>query len=140
VIQFLHTILGNKFLTTAIYCLDFIHRPYVLQTQRFEGWFFPRHQVKPNLLGLVDRASLYRWTMDKVQTTDRSNTAPSSKTFRYEVPHYLDKECERIPRVKEKERRSGTASYSTSMLNDLLWIYLFLYTVKTYFLPHVITE
>jgi hypothetical protein len=24
--------------------------------QRFKGWFFPRSQVKPTLLGLVDRA------------------------------------------------------------------------------------
>jgi hypothetical protein len=33
---------------TAIYYLNFIHRPYVLQPQRFKGWLFPRHQV--NLL------------------------------------------------------------------------------------------
>jgi hypothetical protein len=38
------------------------HRPYVLQPQRFKGWFFPRHQVKPTLLGPVDRASLYQPT------------------------------------------------------------------------------
>jgi hypothetical protein len=47
---------------TAIFYLDFIHRPYVLQPQRFKGCFFPRHQVKPTLLGPIDRASLYRWT------------------------------------------------------------------------------
>jgi hypothetical protein len=47
---------------TAIYYLDFIHRPYVMQPQRFKGWFLTCHQVKPNLLGPVDRASLYRWT------------------------------------------------------------------------------
>jgi hypothetical protein len=33
--------------------------------QRFKGWFFPRHQVKPTLLGPVDRAILYRWTREK---------------------------------------------------------------------------
>jgi hypothetical protein len=32
----------------AVYYLDFIHRLYVLQPQRFEGWVFLRHQV--NLL------------------------------------------------------------------------------------------
>jgi hypothetical protein len=48
--------------STAICYLDFFHRPYVLQPQRFKGWFFPRHQVKPTLLGPVDRANLYRWT------------------------------------------------------------------------------
>jgi hypothetical protein len=42
----------------VIYYLDLIHRPYVLQPQRFEGWFFPRHQVKPTLLGPVVRATL----------------------------------------------------------------------------------
>jgi hypothetical protein len=26
------------------------HRPHVLQPERFKGWFFPRHQVKPTLL------------------------------------------------------------------------------------------
>jgi hypothetical protein len=36
---------------TAIYYLDFIHRPYVLQPQRFKGWFFP--QVKE--LASIDR-------------------------------------------------------------------------------------
>jgi hypothetical protein len=52
--------IGNKTdCSHAIYYLDFIHRPYVLQPQRFKGWFFPRHQVKPTLLGPVDRASLY---------------------------------------------------------------------------------
>jgi hypothetical protein len=29
----------------------------------FKGWFFHRHQVKSTLLGPVDRASLYRWTL-----------------------------------------------------------------------------
>jgi hypothetical protein len=48
---------------TAIYSLDFFHRPYVSQPQRFEGWLFPRHQGKPTLLGPVDQASLYRWTL-----------------------------------------------------------------------------
>jgi hypothetical protein len=32
-----------------------IHRPYVFKPQRFKGWFFPRPQVKPTLLGPVDR-------------------------------------------------------------------------------------
>jgi hypothetical protein len=40
-----------------------IHRIYILQPQRFRGWFFPRHQVKPTLLGPIDRASLYQWTI-----------------------------------------------------------------------------
>jgi hypothetical protein len=30
--------------------------------QRFKGWFFPRPQVKPTLLGPFDQASLYQWT------------------------------------------------------------------------------
>jgi hypothetical protein len=64
--------------------LDFIHRPYVfLQSQRFEGWFFPRHQV--NLLCWVRSVELASVgviaknirTMDVVQKIDRSNTAPS---------------------------------------------------------------
>jgi hypothetical protein len=54
----------NEMIVTAIYYLDFIHRPYILQPQRLEGWLFPRHQVKPTLLGQVDRASLYRWPTD----------------------------------------------------------------------------
>jgi hypothetical protein len=44
----------------AIYNLDFIHRPYVSQPRCFKVWFFPRHHLKPTLLGPVDRASLYR--------------------------------------------------------------------------------
>jgi hypothetical protein len=40
---------------TGICFLDFIHRPYV--PLRFRGWFFPRPQVKPTLLGPFDRAS-----------------------------------------------------------------------------------
>jgi hypothetical protein len=32
-------------MSTAIYYSDFIHRPYVLKPQRFEGRLFPRHQV-----------------------------------------------------------------------------------------------
>jgi hypothetical protein len=40
---------------------------------RFEGWLFPRPQVKPTLLDPFDRVSLYLWT---------SNSAPSSKKFR----------------------------------------------------------
>jgi hypothetical protein len=47
----------------VIYYLDCINHPYVLQSQRFKEWFFPRHQVKPTLLGPVDQASLYRWTL-----------------------------------------------------------------------------
>jgi hypothetical protein len=35
---------------TVIYFLDFIHRPYVLQSQRFKGWLFPGHQVKHTLV------------------------------------------------------------------------------------------
>jgi hypothetical protein len=31
--------------------------------QRFKGCFFPRPQVKPTVLGLVDQASLYLWTI-----------------------------------------------------------------------------
>jgi hypothetical protein len=34
----------------------------VFKPQRFKGCLFPRSQVKPTLLGPVDRASLYRWT------------------------------------------------------------------------------
>jgi hypothetical protein len=49
-------------LFAAIYYLDFIHRPYVFQPQRFGGRFFPRHQVKPTVLGPVNLANLYRWT------------------------------------------------------------------------------
>jgi hypothetical protein len=30
---------------TEIYFLDFIHRPYVFQPLRFEGWLFPRNVV-----------------------------------------------------------------------------------------------
>jgi hypothetical protein len=48
---------------TAIYYLDFIHRPYVLQPQRFKGWLFPRHQVKPTLLDPVNRASFCWWIL-----------------------------------------------------------------------------
>jgi hypothetical protein len=32
-------------LFTAIYFLDFLHRHYVFQPQRFEGWLFPRNVV-----------------------------------------------------------------------------------------------
>jgi hypothetical protein len=48
----------HKVWITSIYYLDFIHCPYVLQPQRFEGWFFPRHHMNL-LLGLVDQASLH---------------------------------------------------------------------------------
>jgi hypothetical protein len=51
---------------TAIYYLDFIHRPCVLQPQHFKRWFFPSHQVKATQMGPVNRASLYRWTTDGV--------------------------------------------------------------------------
>jgi hypothetical protein len=62
----------------------------------------PSSSGEPNLLGPIDRASLYRWTtetlwlqnvetMDKVQRIDRSNTAPSSKTFRDEQVAYVIK-------------------------------------------------
>jgi hypothetical protein len=34
----------------------------LFKPQRFKGWLSPRPQVKPTLLGPVDRASLYRWT------------------------------------------------------------------------------
>jgi hypothetical protein len=71
--------------------MDFIHRPYVLQPQRFKGCFFPRPQVKPTLLGPVDRASLYRWSTEII--IDRSNTAPSSKTFREEPTYYFSHVC-----------------------------------------------
>jgi hypothetical protein len=46
---------------TAICYSDFNLRLYVLQPQRFKGWFFPRHQVKPTLLGPVDRTILCRF-------------------------------------------------------------------------------
>jgi hypothetical protein len=61
----------------VVYYLDFIHRPYVLLPQCFEGWFFPHHQV--NLLCWV-------WSIElaSIQIIYRSNTAPSSKTFRDE--------------------------------------------------------
>jgi hypothetical protein len=39
----------------------------------------PSSSGETTLLGPIDRASLYRWTMDKVQRTDRSNIAPPSK-------------------------------------------------------------
>jgi hypothetical protein len=67
----------------------------------FRGMALPSSSGEPDLLGPVDRAGLYRWstdgreepsletlwlqnmeTMDKVQRIDRSNTVPSSKTFR----------------------------------------------------------
>jgi hypothetical protein len=65
-------------------------------TTTFQGMVLPRHQVKPTLLGLVDRASLYQWlknirTMDEAQITDCSNTVPSSKTFRDEHKHFQKK-------------------------------------------------
>jgi hypothetical protein len=48
------------FLTMMLYYYDLlfglIHRPYVLQPQRFKGWFFPRHQVKP----LIEASSIDR--------------------------------------------------------------------------------
>jgi hypothetical protein len=44
----------------------------------------PSSSGVPTLVGPVDGASLYWWTMEKVQKIDRSNTAPSSKTFRDE--------------------------------------------------------
>jgi hypothetical protein len=31
----------------------------LFKPQRFKGWFFPRHHVKPTLLGPADQASLY---------------------------------------------------------------------------------
>jgi hypothetical protein len=46
---------------TAIYSLDFIHRLYVFQPQRFEEWLSPRHQV--NLLWWV--RSIDRWSTDR---------------------------------------------------------------------------
>jgi hypothetical protein len=93
-LNFIHLNKQISIFITAIYSLDFIHRPCVLQPQRFRGWFFSCHQVKPTLLGAVDRASLYWWlqnirTMDKVQIIDRSNTAPLSKTFTDEEYFYI---------------------------------------------------
>jgi hypothetical protein len=58
------SLLVQKFPTVLLHCVVAIyldrnccdllfgltHRPYVLKPQRFEGWFFPRHQVKPTLL------------------------------------------------------------------------------------------
>jgi hypothetical protein len=35
---------------------------YFFKPQHFKGWFFPRLQVKPTLLGPVDQASLYQST------------------------------------------------------------------------------
>jgi hypothetical protein len=46
----------------------------------FQGMVLPSSSGEPTLLGPVDWASL--------QITDRSNTAPSSKTFRDEPPIY----------------------------------------------------
>jgi hypothetical protein len=63
---------------TANYCLDFIHRPYVCNhnvsrdgSPDDEGRTIPQNVVVANIR-----------TIDKVQIIDRSNTAPSSKTFR----------------------------------------------------------
>jgi hypothetical protein len=56
--------------------LDFIHRPYVPQPQRFEVWLFPRHQV--NLLWWVrsiELVSIGPPMVEKVQTIDRSKTS-----------------------------------------------------------------
>jgi hypothetical protein len=69
----------NRLCRTTLYYLDFIHRPYVLQPQRFEGWLFPRHQVKPTLLGTVDRASLCRWLTDRDKLMTREE--PSLETL-----------------------------------------------------------
>jgi hypothetical protein len=73
----------TKMKTKSWYC-DLLFGLYpsslcFLKPLRFKGWFFPRPQVKPTLLGPVDRPSLYQWTID------RSNTAPLSKTFRDEL-------------------------------------------------------
>jgi hypothetical protein len=35
--------------------------------QRFKRWFFPRPQVKPTLLGPIDRVSLYQWSTESKQ-------------------------------------------------------------------------
>jgi hypothetical protein len=56
---------------TAIYYMDFIHHPYVLQSQCFKGWLFPRHQVKPTLLGPVHQASLYQWRLARSTRANR---------------------------------------------------------------------
>jgi hypothetical protein len=52
----------NSIYTTAICYLDFIHPPCFLTTT-FRGMVFPSSSGEPNLLGPVDRASLYRWTL-----------------------------------------------------------------------------
>jgi hypothetical protein len=89
---------------TTIYYLNFIHRPYVLQPQCFKRWYFPRHQVKTIEASSIDRTQQRRFhlmtreepsletlwlqnirALDEVQKIDRSNTEPSSETFRYEL-------------------------------------------------------
>jgi hypothetical protein len=53
-------------LKIVLYYCDLLFELYLsslLQPQRFKGWFSPRHQVKPTLLGPIDRASLYLWTL-----------------------------------------------------------------------------
>jgi hypothetical protein len=69
-----------------------IHRPYISQTQRFEGWLdgLPieassidlTHQSRFHLMTREKPSLETLWlknigTMDKVQKNDRSNTAPS---------------------------------------------------------------
>jgi hypothetical protein len=67
---------------TVIYYFDFIHRPYVFfAITTFRGMVLPSSSGEPTLLGPVDWARLHRWMTDKVQITDRNNTAQFSKTF-----------------------------------------------------------
>jgi hypothetical protein len=75
------------------YCdlfLDFLHRPYVFQPRRFEGWLFPRH----------------RWSTDK-------RLARSTGPTRVGSP---DDEGRAIPRnvVVEKHRDDGESPKNRS--------------------------
>jgi hypothetical protein len=73
------TLLGSIFWTSSIVS-------YVFKPQRFKGWFFPRptteERTREETLWLKNVR-----TMDKVQKTDPSNTAPSPKVFRDEWRH-----------------------------------------------------
>jgi hypothetical protein len=66
----LEYVFTEKQVLTAIYFLDFIHRPYVLSTTMFRGMALPLSSGEPTLVGPVNRASLYRWTcFDCIQSS-----------------------------------------------------------------------
>jgi hypothetical protein len=50
-------LLVSVFWTLSIVIVFFFSKPL-----RFEGWLFPRPQVKATVLDPLDRASLYLWT------------------------------------------------------------------------------